>query len=367
MDKITVTSPLLPDLDEFHQLLQEIWDSKWITNNGSFHQRLEQALCEYLKVPYISLFTNGTLPLITALQALRISGEVITTPYSFVATTHSIWWNGIRPVFVDIDPATGGIDPDRIEAAITPKTTAIMPVHVYGKPCRTAEIQAIADKYGLRVIYDAAHAFGVEVDGRSILNEGDMSTLSFHATKVYNTIEGGALVMHDAQTKQRIDYLKNFGFAGETEVVAPGINSKMDEMRSAYGLLNLRQVDQAIEARHQVAIRYREALCDVEGITFWDDMPGVRHNYSYFPIFVDAEKYGMTRDQLYFKLRDQGILGRRYFYPLISTFSTYRGLPSARRENLPMATKMAEEVICLPMHHLLSEQDLDRIIALIKE
>ena len=367
MDKITVTSPLLPDLDEFHQLLQEIWDSKWITNNGSFHKRLEQALCEYLKVPYISLFTNGTLPLITALQALRISGEVITTPYSFVATTHSIWWNGIRPVFVDIDPATGGIDPDRIEAAITPKTTAIMPVHVYGKPCRTAEIQAIADKYGLRVIYDAAHAFGVEVDGRSILNEGDMSTLSFHATKVYNTIEGGALVMHDAQTKQRIDYLKNFGFAGETEVVAPGINSKMDEMRSAYGLLNLRQVDQAIEARHQVAIRYREALRDVEGITFWDDMPGVRHNYSYFPIFVDAEKYGMTRDQLYFKLRDQGILGRRYFYPLISTFSTYRGLPSARRENLPMATKMAEEVICLPMHHQLSEEDIDRITALIKE
>ena len=366
MDKITVTSPLLPDLDEFHQLLQEIWDSKWITNNGSFHQRLEQALCEYLKVPYISLFTNGTLPLITALQALRISGEVITTPYSFVATTHSIWWNGIRPVFVDIDPATGGIDPDRIEAAITPKTTAIMPVHVYGKPCRTAEIQAIADKYGLRVIYDAAHAFGVEVDGRSILNEGDMSTLSFHATKVYNTIEGGALVMHDAQTKQRIDYLKNFGFAGETEVVAPGINSKMDEMRSAYGLLNLRQVDQAIEARHQVAIRYREALRDVEGITFWDDMPGVRHNYSYFPIFVDAEKYGMTRDQLYFKLRDHGILGRRYFYPLISTFSTYRSLPSARRENLPMATKMAEEVICLPMHHQLSEQDLERILNCIK-
>ncbi|MBO5539828.1 MAG: DegT/DnrJ/EryC1/StrS family aminotransferase [Muribaculaceae bacterium] len=366
MDKITVTSPLLPDLDEFHQLLQEIWDSKWITNNGSFHKRLEQALCEYLKVPYISLFTNGTLPLITALQALRISGEVITTPYSFVATTHSIWWNGIRPVFVDIDPATGGIDPDRIEAAITPKTTAIMPVHVYGKPCRTAEIQAIADKYGLRVIYDAAHAFGVEVDGRSILNEGDMSTLSFHATKVFNTIEGGALVMHDAQTKQRIDYLKNFGFAGETEVVAPGINSKMDEMRSAYGLLNLRQVDQAIEARHQVAIRYREALRDVDGITYWDDMPGVRHNYSYFPIFVDAEKYGMTRDQLYFKLRDHGILGRRYFYPLISTFSTYRGLPSARRENLPMATKMAEEVICLPMHHQLSKEDIDRIICCIK-
>lgn len=365
-DIITVTSPLLPNLEEFHQMLQEIWDSKWITNNGSFHKRLEQALCDYLKVPYISLFTNGTLPLITALQALHISGEVITTPYSFVATTHSLWWNGIRPVFVDIDPSTGGIDPERIEEAITPKTTAIMPVHVYGKPCRTAEIQAIADKYGLRVIYDAAHAFGIEVDGKSILNEGDMSTLSFHATKVYNTVEGGALVMHDAKTKQRIDYLKNFGFAGETEVVAPGINSKMDEIRAAYGLLNLKQVDAAIEARHQVAIRYREALRPVEGITFWDDMPGVRHNYSYFPIFVDAEKYGMTRDELYFKMREHGILGRRYFYPLISTFSTYRGLPSAAPANLPQATKMANTVICLPMHHQLSEEDLVGIIRLIK-
>jgi len=362
---ITVTSPLLPDLDEFNVMLREIWDRKWITNNGTMHKRLEAALCEYLKVPFISLFTNGTLPLITALQALNISGEVITTPYSFVATTHSLWWNGIKPVFVDIDPATGGIDPDRIESAITPRTTAIMPVHVYGKPCRTREIQEIADKYGLRVIYDAAHAFGIEVDGRSILNEGDMSTLSFHATKVYNTIEGGALVVHDEKTKQRIDYLKNFGFAGETEVVAPGINGKMDEMRAAYGLLNLRQVDDAIEARHQVAIRYRQALRPVEGITFWDDMPGVRHNYSYFPIFVDAEKYGMSRDQLYSRLRDNGILARRYFYPLISNFSTYRGLPSAARENLPNATRMADTVICIPIHHELTEADLDRILDII--
>ncbi len=364
MDKknILVTSPLLPDLDEFHEMLKEIWDSKWVTNNGSFHKRLEAALCEYLKVPYISLFTNGTLPLITALQALRITGEVITTPYSFVATTHALWWNGIRPVFVDIDPATGGIDPNRIEEAITPKTTAIMPVHVYGKPCRTAEIQAIADKYGLRVIYDAAHAFGIAVNGKSILTEGDMSTLSFHATKVYNTLEGGALVMHDEKMKQRIDYLKNFGFAGETEVVAPGINSKMDEVRAAYGLLNLRQVDEAIEARHQVAIRYREALRPVEGIDFWDDMPGVRHNYSYFPIFVNAEKYGMTRDELYFKMKEQGILARRYFYPLISDFSTYRGLPSAGHDNLPQAHKMPESVICLPMHHELSGEDLEKVI-----
>jgi len=508
---ITVTSPLLPDLDEFNELLKDIWDRRWITNNGSYHQMLEKALAEYLKVPYISLFTNGTLPLLTALQALRITGEVITTPYSFVATTHSIWWNGCKPVFVDIEEDTCGIDPDKIEAAITPKTTAIMPVHCYGKPVKMDAIQAIADKYGLKVIYDAAHAFGVEVpaplsplkganagrvlhsadpvyygklkeyaqenrnhpteaeallwnvlsgkgldgvkfrrqhiigqyiadfvcldkgiiielDGRhhslppvseddvirtkylneegysvirftneqvlhnldntlgqirtalqdppfrgargagrvSVLSFGDMSTLSFHATKVYNTLEGGALIVKDAATKKRIDYLKNFGFANETEVVAPGINSKMDEVRAAYGLLNLKQVDAAIEARHQVAIRYREALRDIPGIRFFDDMPGVRHNYSYFPIFVNEKEYGKSRDQLYFEMRDRGILGRRYFYPLISTFSTYRGLPSASPENLPVATKIANEVICLPMHHALSEEDLEKVIELIK-
>ena len=367
MNTITVTSPLLPNLDKFQEMLNEIWESKWITNNGSFHKQLEKALAEYLKVPYISLFTNGTLPLLTALQALRITGEVITTPYSFVATTHSIWWNGCKPVFVDIDPETGNIDPDKIEAAITPKTTAIMPVHVYGMPCDTKRIKEIADKYGLKVIYDAAHAFGVEVNGESVLNAGDMSTLSFHATKVYNTLEGGALVMHDEQTKKRIDYLKNFGFAGETEVIAPGINSKVDEVRSAYGLLNLRQVDSAIEARHQVAVKYREALRCIKGITFFDDMPGVRHNYSYFPIFVNAEEYGMTRDELYFKMKEQGVLGRRYFYPLISTFSTYRGLPSAAPENLPIATKMANEVICLPMHHALSEEDIQRTLGCINK
>lgn len=362
---ITVTSPLLPDLADFNALLKEIWDSKWITNNGSFHKQLEKELAAYLKVPYISLFTNGTLPLITALQALRITGEVITTPYSFVATTHSLWWNGCKPVFVDIDPATGNIDPDKIEAAITPQTQAIMPVHVYGKPCDTQRIQEIADKYGLKIIYDAAHAFGVEVNGESVLNAGDMSTLSFHATKVYNTIEGGALVMQDERTKKRIDYLKNFGFAGEVEVVAPGINSKMDEMRAAYGLLNLRQVDAAIEARHQIAVKYRQALRPVEGITFMDDMPGVKHNYSYFPIFIDAEKYGMTRDELYFKMKGQNVLGRRYFYPLISEFTTYRGLSSANPENLSNAHKMANSVICLPMHHELSEQDVERILAII--
>ena len=364
-NQITVTSPLLPNLNEFQDLLKEIWESKWVTNNGRFHQQLEQALCAYLRVPYISLFTNGTLPLLTALQALHINGEVITTPYSFVATTHSIWWNGCKPVFVDIEESTCGIDPDRIESAITPRTTAIMPVHCYGKPCNMERIQAIADKYGLRVIYDAAHAFGVEVNGKSVLEQGDMATLSFHATKVYNTLEGGAMVMHDAETKKRVDYLKNFGFAGETEVVAPGINSKMDEVRAAYGLLNLKQVDEAIEKRRQVAIKYREALRNVKGIRFFDDMPGVRHNYSYFPIFINAEEYGMTRDELYFKMKEQGILGRRYFYPLISTFSSYCGLPSAAPENLPVATRIANEVICLPMHHELSREDLSRILEII--
>lgn len=359
---ITVTSPLLPNLDDFNEMLKQIWASKWITNNGSFHKQLEKELAAYLKVPYISLFTNGTLPLITALQALRITGEVITTPYSFVATTHALWWNGIKPVFVDIDPTTGNINPDKIEVAITPKTTAIMPVHVYGKPCDTKRIQEIADQYGLKVIYDAAHAFGVEVNGESILNAGDLSTLSFHATKVYNTVEGGAMVMHDEKMKKRIDYLKNFGFANETTVVGPGINSKMDEVRSAYGLLNLKQVDAAIEARHQVAIKYREVLRNVEGVTFFDDIPGVRHNYSYFPIFIDAKKYGMTRDELYFKMKEQNVLGRRYFYPLISEFSTYRGLESAKPENLPEAHKMADSVICLPMHHALSNDDIQRIL-----
>lgn len=369
MDKdiITVTSPLLPDLDEFTKSLKQIWDSKWITNNGDFHKQLESALAEYLGVPYVSLFTNGTLPLLTALQALRITGEVITTPYSFVATTHSIWWNGCKPVFVDIDPSTGNIDPDKIEAAITPRTTAIMPVHVYGKPCNTARIQEIADTYGFKVIYDAAHAFGVEVNGKGLLNEGDLSTLSFHATKVFNTIEGGAMIMHDEKMKRRIDDLKNFGIHDEVTVVGPGINSKMDEIRSAYGLLNLKQVDKAIEARHKVAIKYRQELKNIEGITFFEDMPGVKHNYSYFPIFVDKSKYGMSRDELYFKMKENNIWGRRYFYPLISEFSTYKGLESANPENLPNAHKMANTVLCLPMHHALTDCDIERIINILKK
>lgn len=363
--QITVTSPLLPPLEEFIPYLEDIWRRKWLTNNGHYHKELEKALAEYLGIEYISLFTNGTLPLMVALQALRITGEVITTPYSFVATTHSLWWNGIKPVFVDIDPKTGNLDPMKIEAAITPKTTAIMPVHVYGNPCDTERIKQIADTYGLKVIYDAAHAFGVKVDSKSILEAGDLSTLSFHATKTYNTIEGGALVCHDAETKKRIDYLKNFGFAGETTVIAPGINGKMDEVRAAYGLLELKHVDKAISQRQKVAQTYREELKNIPGISFMMDTPGVRYNYSYFPIFVDETIYGMTRDRLYFKLKDNDILGRRYFYPLISEFATYRGLASAGKENLPNAHKMAESIICLPMHHELSENDIIYITDLI--
>lgn len=364
-ERITVTSPLLPDLDEYNKLLQDIWNRKWITNNGCYHRQFEAMLCSFLKVPYISLFTNGTLPLITALQALRITGEVITTPYSFVATTHSIWWNGLKPVFVDIDPDTCGINPDKIEAAITPRTSAIMPVHCYGIPCDVKKIQEIADKYHLKVIYDAAHAFGVEKNGESILKYGDLSTLSFHATKVFNTVEGGAMVMPDEKMKKYIDYLKNFGFAGETEVVAPGINSKMDEVRAAYGIANLKKIDQAIQNRKKVAQTYREALKNVPGIRYMEDMPGVKHNYGYFPIFVNEKEYGMSRDALYEKMKEANVYGRRYFYPLISTFSTYRGLESSDPANLPIATRLADEVICLPMHHAMSDDDVNRVLQLI--
>lgn len=363
----TVTQPFLPPLEEFIPYLEKIWDSRWLTNNGEMHKELELQLQEYLKVQHLSLFTNGTLPLVTALQALRVTGEVITTPYSFVATTHSLWWNGIQPVFVDIDPLTLNLDPKKIERAITPKTTAILPVHVYGNPCDIDAIQEIADKYGLRVIYDAAHAFGVELHGKSVLEAGDMSTLSFHATKTYNTAEGGALVCRDESAKKRIDYLKNFGFAGETEVVAPGINAKMDEIRAALGLLNLKYVDETIESRRQVAEFYQNELKDVPGISFLQFREEVRYNYSYFPIFVDSQAYGMTRDELYRHLKRNSVLPRRYFYPLISNFSTYRGLESARPENLPVANKTANSVLCLPIFADLHPYLLERIVFLIKQ
>lgn len=361
--QITVTSPLLPNLGEFNALLQDIWQRKWITNNGHYHQELEKALAEYLGVEYISLFTNGTLPLITALQALGITeGEVITTPYSFVATSHSIWWNKLQPVFVDIEEETCGMDPKK-EAAITDKTVAIMPVHCYGCPCNVEAIDAIAKKHNLKVIYDAAHAFGVRYKGKSILEWGDISTLSFHATKVFNTIEGGAMVMHSEKMKYNVDNLKNFGFRGETTVVAPGINSKMDEMRSAYGLLNLKQVAVAIAARKKVALQYVEALKDVKGLKLfpYEIEPSFEWNYAYFPILVTNE-YCMTRDELYEKMKNNNVFGRRYFYPLITDFEPYKDYPSAALENLPVARRIADQVICLPMHHQLTNEEVKRII-----
>ena len=370
MDKlhnpIYVTQPALPPLDEFIEYLKTIWDNKILTNNGPFHQQFEKQLAEYLGVKYISVFSNGTLALITALQALHITGEVITTPFSFVATTHSLWWNNIKPVFVDIEPEHFNIDPQKIEAAITPQTTAIMPVHVYGNPCKIETIQKIADTYGLKVIYDAAHAFGVKINGNSVLNFGDLSIMSFHATKVFNTIEGGAIVCQDEKMKKRIDFLKNFGFADELTVVAPGINAKMNELQAAYGLLQLKYVDEYIDKRKAIADLYRKELASVQGIRFHEDMQNVRHGYPYFPIFIDPIKYGQSRNEVYELLQKHNIFGRRYFYPLISQFPTYRGLSSAKPENLPVATKVAEQVICLPIYPELHLESVNQIINILK-
>lgn len=363
---IYVTQPYLPPLEEFFPALEAIWNSRILTNGGPFHQRLEGALCEYLGVEHLSLFSNGTIALVTALQALRITGEVITTPYSFVATSHSLLWNGIKPVFVDISPDTLNIDPARIEAAITPQTTAIMPVHCYGTPCDVQTIQKIADNYNLRVVYDAAHAFGVHTETGSILNEGDLSVLSFHATKVFNTFEGGAIVCHDAKTKQRIDHLKNFGFVDETTVVAPGINGKMNEFSAALGLTQLRYVEEAIHRRKVLALRYQEGLADLHGIRLLPSPPLVKQNHSYFPVLID-ECFPLTRDELYDKLRTHGIYARRYFYPLISDFPMYRGLPSSKAENLPVASKVATQILCLPIYPDLSKNDQIHIIDLIRE
>lgn len=363
LDKpIFVTQPSLPDLKEFIPYLEQIWANKILTNNGPFHQQLEKELAEFLGVPYISLFANGTLALVTALQVLRITGEVITTPYSFVATTHSLWWNNIKPVFVDIEPEFGNIDPEKIEAAITPKTTAILPVHVYGNPCKVERIQEIADTYGLKVIYDAAHCFGVKHKGVGICNYGDLSILSFHATKVFNTMEGGAIICHDIATKKRIDFLKNFGFAGETTIMAPGINSKMNEMQAALGLVQLQHFDENIETRKSVSDTYRKELSSINGISFLPKTDETISNYAYFPIFIDEKEYGMSRDELYDKLKHNNIFGRRYFYPLISEFSMYKSLDSASPSNLPVATKMANDVICLPIYPNLSEIDITRIV-----
>ncbi len=365
MKRINVTQPYLPPLEEFLPYLEKIWASKWLTNDGEFHRQFEKELAAYLGVKHISLFTNGTLALVTALQALKITGEVITTPYSFVATTHSLWWNNIKPVFVDIEPHTFNINPERIESAITPQTTAILPVHVYGNPCATEKIQNIADIYGLKVIYDACHAFGVRENGNSILNFGDLSVLSFHATKVFTTFEGGAIISHDDATKKRIDFLKNFGFAGETTVVAPGINAKMNEFQAALGVLQLKHIDAAIGDRKQVATLYRTRLRDAEAITCLHDLEHIRHNYSYFPILVDAQKLGRSRDDVYNALKMHNINTRRYFYPLISQFPAYKGLESAQPGNLPVAEEVTKSVLCLPMYPGLTEEDVNTITDII--
>lgn len=363
---VFVTQPHLPPLEEFIPYLQEIWDSKILTNKGPFHQQLEQALCEYLGVEHLALFANGTIALVTALQVLRVTGEVITTPYSFVATSHSLLWNNIKPVFVDIDPDTCNLDPDRIEEAITPQTTAILPVHCYGNPCAVERIQQIADTYGLKVIYDAAHAFGVKYNGESLLRHGDLSVLSFHATKVFNTFEGGAIVCPDAKTKQRIDYLKNFGFANEVTVMAPGINGKMNEFSAALGLLQLKYADEVLFKRREIEARYRKGLAGVQGITLLPELAEARGNSSYFPIFVN-QKYKMKRDELYQKLKDAGIYGRRYFYPLISEMPMYRSLPSSKAENLTFSHQSSEAVICLPIYPDLENEHVDAVIALVDD
>jgi dTDP-4-amino-4,6-dideoxygalactose transaminase len=364
---IYVTQPSLPDLEEFIPYLEKIWDNKILTNNGPFHKQLEKELADFLGVPYISLFANGTLALVTTLQVLRITGEVITTPYSFVATTHSLWWNNIKPVFVDIEPVFGNLDPDKIEAAITPKTTAILPVHVYGNPCEVERIKEIADTYGLKVIYDAAHCFGERHLGIGICNFGDLSILSFHATKVFNTMEGGAIVCHEEAIKKRIDYLKNFGFAGETTVMAPGINSKMNEMQAALGLVQLKHYNEYIGKRKIIAETYRKELSDIKGISCLPIPEKTESNYAYFPILVNEKEYGMSRDFIFEKLKKQNIHGRRYFYPLISDFPIYKGLDSAKPENLPVAKRMANQVICLPIYPDLDIEKVKHICNILKK
>lgn len=362
---IYVTQPFLPPLEEFTAYLEQIWENKMLTNGGPYHQQLEKALCEYLGVEHIALFNNGTIALITALQALRITGEVITTPFSFVATSHSLLWNGIKPVFVDIDPNTLNIDPAKIEAAITPQTTAIMPVHCYGHPCDVDAIQEIADRHNLKVIYDAAHAFGVKCHCGSILNHGDLSVLSFHATKVFNTFEGGGIVCPDAQTKHHVDQLKNFGFVDEVTVDVAGINGKMSEVNSAFGLLQLKHIDVVLEARKKIDVLYRALLKDVEGIKCLEHAGEKVANYSYFPILVE-ERYPLSRDQLYMKLKNQNIFARRYFYPLISEFPMYKKLKSSNNQNLKNAFKASKEVLCLPIYLGLDEKDIFKITDIIK-
>jgi dTDP-4-amino-4,6-dideoxygalactose transaminase len=365
--KIYVTQPDLPPLDEFIPMLERIWNSKILTNNGPFHQQFERALADYLGVKHLSLFSNGTLALITALKALGIDGEVITTPFSFVATTHALWWNNITPVFADIEPVNFNLDPKKVELAITPRTKAILPVHVYGNPCDVVSLKQIADAYGLKLIYDAAHAFGVKINYESVLNFGELSILSFHATKVFNTMEGGAIICHDEKTKQHIDNLKNFGIVNETTIVTQGINAKMNELQAAFGLLQLKYVDENISKRKKITESYRQQLHSISGIKYLDDVNDVTHNYSYFPILIDALDFGISRDELYEELRAHNVFGRKYFYPLISHIKPYREFTSAYPTNLPTAEKVAKEVLCLPIHTGMNNEDINRVVEIIRK
>lgn len=359
-----VTQPSLPPLEDLLPLLEDIWDRRLLTNGGPFHQRLERELAQFLGVDHLSLFSNGTLALVTALQAQGIRGEVITTPFSFVATAHSLLWNGLRPVFADIDPVSLALDPDRVEALIGPQTAAILPVHVYGIPCDVERLQQLADRHRVKLIYDAAHAFGIRDQGGSVLRHGDMSILSFHATKVFTTFEGGALVCRDAATKAHVDHLKNFGFTDEVTVVAAGINAKMNELQAAIGLLQLRHVDQMRERRERIDQVYRRALASVPGIQCIALPTHATSNYGYFPIRVGVE-HRRTRDQLYEHLRSHHVFVRRYFYPLISDFPMYRDLPSAAPANLPVAQSIAREILCLPIHAQMEPQMAQQVADLI--
>jgi len=367
LSKITVTSPFLPPLEEYISYLDKIWKNKWLTNKGEFHEELEQALCDFLGVPYISLFNNGTIALMVALRALRITGEVITTPFTFVATTHALQWNRITPVFVDIDHETCNLAPGKIEAAISPQTAAILPVHVYGNPCNVAEINQIADTYGLKVLYDAAHAFGVKINGDTILNYGNLSVLSFHATKVFHTFEGGAIVCHDEKIKKHIDYLKNFGYKNEVTVVREGINGKMNEAQAAMGMAQLKYIDQGIQKRKEIANYYNNKIRGISGVTILNIPNNVESNYGYYPIFINEKEYGKNRDELYAVFRQNGIFVRRYFYPLVSEFPVYNNLSSASRANLSTAIEVSNQVLCLPIYADLENEKVKRVIEIVEK
>lgn len=365
-EPIYVTRPTMPRLEDFQEPLERIWETRRLTNGGPFHQQLEARLAEYLGVEHLSLFCNGTIALLVALQLLRInSGEVITTPFTFPATTHVLYWNRVRPVFCDIEPHSFNLDPDRIEGLISPDTKAILAVHVYGTPCNVEAIQSLADRHGLHVIYDAAHAFGVRLDGRPLADYGDVSTLSFHATKLFSTFEGGALILKSEVQKRRTDFLKNFGIADEETVIGPGINGKMNELQAAYGLLQLEMIDREIADREALAGAYTRGLAGVPGLRLLEAAAGVEPNHAYFPVLVDADAFGLSRDELHRVLKQFNVVTRKYFFPLCSTYSCYSALSSARPENLPVAHDVAERILCLPIYGSLGRDKVESLCALL--